>query len=160
MNTPSPASDAEPGLTPARRETLRAVLGLLVPASPDGRMPGAADMPQVLQYVAKVAGELPALCEGLDRLEHDALARHGAAFAALDDASRSAVLDEFAARHPAVLQRLGLEAVTCYYQQDRVIEGLGLEARPPHPIGYQVIAGDLTLLGPVIARGKIYRDAS
>jgi len=159
MNTPSPASDADPGLTPARRETLRAVLGLLVPPSPDGRLPGAADLPQVLRHTETIAAE-PAVRDGLDALEHEATARYGAAFAALDQAGRSTLLDEFAARHPAVLHRLGLETVTCYYQQDGVIEGLGMEARPPFPTGYQVISGDLTLLGPVIARGKIYRDAS
>ena len=160
MNLPSPIPDADARLTPVRRETLRTVLGMLVPASPDGRMPGAIDMPQVLHHVENVAAAVPALQHGLATLEQDAMARYGAGFAALDEARRSTLLDEFAAQHPAVLQRLGLEAVTCYYQQDGVIERLGMEARPPYPIGYQVIAGDLTLLGPVIARGKIYRDPS
>jgi len=59
-----------------------------------------------------------------------------------------------------VLQRLALETVTCYYQQDGVIERLGMEPRPPYPKGYQVLPGDLTLLNPVTARGRIYRDAS
>jgi hypothetical protein len=34
-----------------------------------------------------------------------------------------------------------------------------MEARPPYPKGYQVVQGDLSLLEPVRARGKIYRDA-
>lgn len=160
MNPPSPAPGADAGLAPGPRETLRAVLGMLVPPSPDRRMPGTADMPQVLRHVENVAAGLPAVREGLAAIEHEAMARYGAAFAALDHAARSTLLDEFAARQPAVLQRLGLEAVTCYYQQDDVIERLGLEARPPYPVGYQVPAGDLTLLDPVIARGRIYRDAS
>lgn len=162
MDTPSSTSGAGAGagLTSAQRETLQAVVGMLVPASPDGRMPGAGDMPQVLRQVEQVAAGLPAVRDELATLEADAIARYGSGFAALDDASRSALLDEFAARQPAVLQRLGLEAVTCYYQQDGVLERLGLEARPPYPLGYQVLAGDLTLLRPVIARGRIYRDAS
>lgn len=160
MNLPSSTPDAHTGLPPVRRETLRAVLDLLVPASVDGRMPGAGAMPPVLRQVENLVAQLPALADGLDRLQSEATARYGAAFAALDEAGRSALLDEFAARDPAALQRLGLEAVTCYYQQDGVIEGLGLEARAPYPLGYQVLAGDLTLLRPVIARGKIYRDAS
>lgn len=160
MDTPSSTSGAGASLTSAQRETLQAVVGMLVPASPDGRMPGAADMPEVLRQVEEVAAGLPALRDGLAALEADATTRYGSGFAALDHASRSAVLDEFAARHPGVLQRLGLEAVTCYYQQDGVLERLGLEARPPYPLGYQVLAGDLTLLKPVIARGRIYRDAS
>jgi hypothetical protein len=156
---PSLPSDADAALTSVRRETLRVVLDMLVPRSPDGRMPGAADMPQVLRHIEAVEAELPAMRDGLDMLQREAMARYGAGFAALDHASRSTLLAEFAAQHPAVLQRLGLEVVTCYYQQDGVIERLGLEARPPYPIGYQVISGDLTLLGPVIVRGKIYRDA-
>jgi hypothetical protein len=61
-------------------------------------------------------------------------------------------------RDPMALQQLALATVTCYYQQDRVLEGLGMEARPPYPKGYQVPQGDLSLLDPVIARGRIYRD--
>jgi hypothetical protein len=159
MNSPSQPSDADAARASVRRETLRVIVDMLVPPSPEGRMPGAADMPQVLRHIENIEAELPALGKGLDVLQHEAMARYGAAFAALDHASRSTMLDEFAARQPAVLQRLGLEVVTCYYQQDGVIERLGLEARPPYPIGYQVISGDLTLLGPVIVRGKIYRDA-
>ena len=40
-----------------------------------------------------------------------------------------------------------------------VVEGLGLEDRPPYPKGYEVEAGDLSLLDPVRARPKLYRDA-
>jgi len=159
MNSSSSAPAAGADLAAARRETLRVVLDLLVPASTDGRLPGAGELPEVLSHIERMQAELPALRDGLDALQRGAIARHGAGFAALDQASRSTLFDEFAAREPALLQRLGLETVTCYYQQDRVIEGLGMEARPPFPTGYQVIAGDLTLLKPVIARGKIYRDA-
>jgi hypothetical protein len=158
--SPSPSASADAPLSSARRETLRVLLAMLVPASPDGRMPAAVDLPQVLQHVAHLAAEVPALTDGLDRLEHEAIARHGAAFAILDHDSRATLLDGFGARHPAVLQRLALETVTCYYQQDGVLERLGMEARPPYPNGYQVLAGDLTLLNAVRARGKTYRDAS
>lgn len=160
MDTPYSTPGASAGLTSAQRETLQAVVGMLVPPSTDGRMPGAADLPEVLRQVEEVAAGLPAVRDGLAALEAGAMARYGSGFAALDHASRSTVLDELAARHPTVLQRLGLETVTWYYQQDGVVERLGLEARPPYPVGYQVPAGDLTLLKPVTARGKIYRDAS
>ncbi|MHB1122181.1 MAG: hypothetical protein ACYC0T_05590 [Ramlibacter sp.] len=116
--------------------------------------------PLALRHVEQVTAGLPAVRDGLAGLEADAIARYGSGLAALDHASRSALVDEFAARHPTVLQRLGLETVTCYYQQDGVLERLGLEARPPYPMGHQVPPGDLTLLKPVIARGRIYRDAS
>ncbi|HKB55223.1 MAG TPA: gluconate 2-dehydrogenase subunit 3 family protein, partial [Ramlibacter sp.] len=109
MNTPSPAAGAGASLTAAQRATLRLLVGMLVPASPDGRMPAAADMPQVVRHLEHLHSELPALGGGLDLLESLAMARYGAAFAALDHARRSSVLDEFAARDPTVLQRLALE---------------------------------------------------
>lgn len=160
MDTRSPTPGAGASLTLAQREALHAVLGMLIPPAPDGRMPGAAELPEMLRQVEEVAAGLPAVRDGLAALEADAIARYGSDFASLDHASRSILAGEFAARYPAALQRLGLEAVTCYYQQDAVVERLGLEARPPYPMGYQVLAGDLTLLKPVIARGRIYRDAS
>jgi hypothetical protein len=159
MNPSSSAPDADDVAT-RWRDTLRVVLCMLVPATADGRLPAAGELPEVLSHIERMQAELPGLRDGLDALQREAIARHGAAFAALDGATRSTLLDEFAAREPALLQRLVLETVTSYYQQDRVVEGLGMEARPPFPTGYQVIAGDLTLLKPVIARGRIYREVS
>lgn len=159
MNQPSSAPVPSAPSTPVQGATLRTVVGLLVPASPDGHMPSAASLPDVLRHVEDVVAALPAMGEALEALERDAVARFGAGFAVLDHASASALLTEFAARQPALLQRLGLETVTAYYQQDAVLERLGLEARAPYPIGFKVPAGDLTLLSPVTARGRIYRDA-
>ncbi|HUI24603.1 MAG TPA: hypothetical protein VL403_00860, partial [Candidatus Kryptonia bacterium] len=49
---------------------------------------------------------------------------------------------------------------TCagYCQHARVVEALGLEARPPHPQGYQMEPNDLTLLDDVRRCPKRYRD--
>ena len=44
-----------------------------------------------------------------------------------------------------------------YYSNDRVLEGLGLEPRPPHPGGYAMEPNDLTLLDDVRRRPKLYR---
>ena len=49
-------------------------------------------------------------------------------------------------------------AYSGYYQHPRVVETLGLEARPPHPKGYAMEAFDPSLLDAVRRRGKIYRD--
>lgn len=159
MNGAIPIAGPGPHLTSAQRETLRILLDMIVPASTDGRLPGAAEFDLVLRHVAQTEGVLGTLQAHLDVLQREAVAQFGAAFAALDGAGRAALLDQLRARDPVLLQQLALEAVTCYYQQDRVLEGLGMEARPPYPKGYQVEQGDLSLLDPVIARGKIYRDA-
>jgi hypothetical protein len=145
-------------LTLAQGETLRALLGVFVPASADARMPAAADLPELVGRIAAFAAPVPAIGSALDLLEAEALSRRGVAFAALDEANRSMLLNELGARDAGALRELALETVTCYYQQDRVLQGLGLEARAPYPKGYQVISGDLGLLHPVKARGRIYRD--
>ena len=73
-------------------------------------------------------------------------------------AERQALLDEVRGDEPKFLRDLALQPVTLYYQDDRVMEAIGLEARPPFPKGSEVVAGDLSLLDPVRARGQVYRD--
>ncbi len=160
MNSPTPAAGTDASLTPAQLETLRLVLNILVPPSADPRMPGAAEIPVLLGHIAEARTDLAAIRADLEQLDRAAIARDGAAFASLQEARRRSLLDEMRARDPKVLHALALETVTCYYQQDRVLEGLGMEARPPYPKGYQVDPGDLSLLAPVIARGRIYREVT
>ena len=62
-----------------------------------------------------------------------------------------------ATREPAFLPGLVFHTYAGYYQHDRVFEALGLEARPPHPKGYETEANDLTLLDPVRRRRRLYR---
>jgi hypothetical protein len=45
----------------------------------------------------------------------------------------------------------------CYYRDDRVLRSLGLELRPPFPKGYELEAGDWSLLDPVKARPSVLR---
>jgi hypothetical protein len=160
MNRPSSMAGADAGLTSVQRETLSVLLNMILPPSADGRMPGAAGMAALIGQIAEARTTLPALRESLDKLDHEAVTQYGAPFAAVDEVRRVSLLDQMRTRDPGTLQQLALDTVTCYYQQDRVLEGLGMEARPPFPTGYQVEQGDLSLLKPVIARGKIYRDVS
>jgi hypothetical protein len=108
---------------------------------------------------AEAPDALPVLCRELEQLDRCSLERFAREFASLEDHERKSVIEELRAREPSFMSRLAMEALACYYQHDRVFEGLGMEARPPYPKGYQVVQGDLSLLEPVRARGKIYRDA-
>lgn len=145
-------------LTVVQRETLSALLDMILPPSSDGRMPGAGQMAALIDHIAEACTTLPALRQCLDKLDHEAIAQCGAPFAAVDEVGRVSLVDRMRTQDPGPLQQLALETVTCYYQQDRVLEGLGMEVRPPFPSGYRVEQGNLSLLQPVIARGKIYRD--
>lgn len=145
-------------LTAAQRETLRAVLDMIIPASGDGRFPSAADV-DVLDHIREFASHLlPALREDLGRLDRLAVERSGSAFAQLTESDRACVVNDVRSAEPGFLKDLALQAATRYYQHDRVLRALGMEARPPFPKGYEVVSGDLSLLDPVRKRGKRYRD--
>jgi hypothetical protein len=146
-------------LTGAQLETLDAVLNLIVPPSADGRMPGAAEVGVPAYLYAEAADALSELRQELDELERRAYARFTRGFAALQPGERNALVGELRAQTPAFMNRLAMETIACYYQHDLVLAGLGMEARSPYPKGYEVVQGDLSLLDPVRARGKIYRDA-
>ena len=152
-------ADSGQPLTSAQRATLDIVLDMIVPPSADGRMPGAAEVGVPAYLYAEAPDALPVLCQELDELDRRSRERFARGFAALEQHERKSLIDAMRAREPSFMSRLAMEALACYYQHDRVLEGLGMEARPPYPKGYQVVQGDLSLLEPVRARGKIYRDA-
>ncbi len=132
---------------------------MIVPASADGRKPSAAEV-GVLDFIRERSpGDLPAVARDIGRLDAAARERHGCAFTEVDAASRQAVVDAMRADDPTFLRSLAMHTVTCYYQDDRVLAAIGLEARPPFPQGYEVAAGDTDLLGPVRRRGSLVRDA-
>ena len=147
-------------LTAAQREILRAVLDMIIPASEDGRFPSAAEV-DVLEHIRESQSHLlPALREDLGRLDRLAAEHSGTAFAHLTESGRIRVMDEIRSAEPGFLKDLALQTATRYYQDDRVLRALGMEARPPFPKGYEIVSGDLSLLDPVRKRGKLYRDAS
>jgi hypothetical protein len=93
--------------------------------------------------------------EALDELRHLA----GAPLASLDPARREAVAmgwREGGGSAAATLIRVVLQ---CYYRDDRVVRSLGLEPRPPYPIGHVLEQGDWSLLDPVRTRPPLWRQA-
>ena len=151
------ASDAP--LTAQQRRNLDILLDMIVPASADGRKPSAAEV-DVLGYIcARESETLAGLREDLHRLDAEAEALHGQAFAVLAPQQRQAVVADLRRQGPHFLRNLALQTVTCYYEDDRFC---GRSASTPgrlSPQGYEVPAGDLSLLDPVRRRGRIYRDA-
>ncbi len=160
MNTDrAGTAESRQPLTSEQRAILDLVLNLIVPPSADGRMPGAAEVGVPAYLVAEAPDALPLLRQELGQLELRSRERFARGFVELEEAERKNLIEAMRAQAPSFLSRLAAETLACYYQHDRVLAGLGLEARPPYPKGYQVAPGDLSLLDPVRARGKIYRDA-
>jgi hypothetical protein len=159
MTTGDHLIGTDAALTTVQRRTFDCVLNLIVPPSPDGCMPGAADV-EVLRYLLESEpASIRPLRDELDRLETDAQLRFGAAFADLDPHARQRLVNSLRLDDPHFLRALALHTVTCYYQHDRVLAALGMEPRAPYPLGYEVKSGDLSLLDPVRRRGPIWRDA-
>ncbi|UCE86868.1 MAG: gluconate 2-dehydrogenase subunit 3 family protein [Deltaproteobacteria bacterium] len=146
--------------SPAEQRALARVLDAIIPPSDDGRLPGAGELgvARYLEGAVQKTPELrPVIAAGLAAADALARGRGADGFAALSAADARDVLNELATREPAFLPGLVFHTYAGYYQHDRVFEALGLEARPPHPKGYETEANDLTLLDPVRRRRRLYR---
>ena len=145
-------------LTDEQCRTLSALVNMIIPPSEDGRMPGAAEL-DLPGYVRDETGDLiPEIKQGLTALDRHASDEFGQDFAALTDSDRQRLVDAIRVTQPDFVQRLLVQTVAHYYQDDRVLSALGLEPRPPYPEGHTVEPGDLSLLDPVRQRSKLYRE--
>jgi hypothetical protein len=147
--------------TAAQQRVLVHVLDDIIPASGDGRLPAAGQL-GVAAYLDQSLNALPGLkamiVEGLAAL--DALARqHNAGgLDALSAEERAAVLAEHAGSEHSFPPILIMHTFAGYYQDPRILAVLDLPPRAPHPKGYDMGLDDLSLLGPVRRRGKLYRE--
>lgn len=145
-------------LSNQQRLCLASLLDVIIPPSDDGRMPGAAEM-DFYSYLVEQAPDFTALIEAaVSELEALSTKLGDEDFTALDGEQKCTIVDEFAATRSDIFPLLVMQIYVCYYQQDQVLEALGLEARPPFPKGNEVIAGDLSLLDPVRQRSRLYRE--
>jgi hypothetical protein len=147
-------------LTDDQCRALAPVLDGFIPRSDDGALPGAGELGlaaavgDALERVPAMHAAIVRSLAAMDRLA----ARHGAArFTALPREQQGEVLGELTCSEDAFPPVLMLYTFGCYYQHPRVLAHYGLEARPPHPEGYDVAPNDLSLLEPVRKRGPIHR---
>ncbi len=143
------------GFSAEEMRTLTSVLDEIIPRSSDGALPGAGELgvAAYIDHALQKAPELrPMITEGLAELEAAAQRRHGRAFPDLSTPEKVALLNEQTFMLP-----LTLHTYAGYYQHAQVVEALGLEARAPHPKGYEMAANDLTLLENVRRRPQRYR---
>jgi hypothetical protein len=138
-------------------QTLVSALDAIIPASEDGRLPGAGEL-GLAEPIAAQPALHPLLQAGLDALEAWARGRGAACFSDLAADERRAALDGVSLESPALLPSLVAQTIVAYYQNLRVWQAIGLEPRAPHPKGYAVPATDFSILDPVRARAPFYRE--
>src|SRR5690348_12590830 len=143
-------------LSEAERADLRCLAGMIIPASAKYRVPGADDDTILADIVASIGRDAHHVHAALDRLR----ALDGGPFAALDAARRAEVAATLREEGGAALRTLTRIVLLCYYRDDRVMESLGLELRPPFPKGHVIEQGDWSLLDPVRARKPFWRPVS
>lgn len=126
------------------QETMQALAGLIIPASTEFHLPGADD-PTIFANIVRAAADNVGPVQAGVRVAQAIGAPLDTAVSELEGRA------ELAPYVSVVMQ--------CYYQDDRVMESLGMEARPPFPKGFEVPEGDWSMLEAVQKRGKIWRDA-
>jgi len=148
MNTDGP-------LTPAQIGDLRAIAGLMIPASMEFDVPGADDPAIQTDILATLGRDAKLVAEALDMLARIA----GLPLDSLDPVRREAAAMEFRTKGGPAVATLTRIVLQCYYRDDRVVRSLGLEPRPPYPRGHVLEDGDWSLLDPVRKRPPMWRPA-
>lgn len=142
-------------LNPAQRDDLRAIAGIMIPASLEFAVPGADDPAIQADIVATLGRDADLVREALDEVARLV----GQPLGELDPDRREAVALELRAKGGPAVATLTRVVLQCYYRDDRVVRSLGLEARPPYPKGHVLEDGDWSLLDPVRARPPFWRRA-
>lgn len=143
-----------PALTHAEQRTLRVLVGHMIPASDTFGVPGADDAAILADIIASLGREAAAVRAAIaevDRLAGGNLADQGAA-------PQATAIASFRDSGSPLVSALVLATVRCYYRDDRVMRAIGMQPRPPFPLGFTLPEGNWSLLEPVRARGAIYRD--
>ena len=138
---------------------LVSLVAMMIPASDKHGVPGADDASIIADILATARQHAELLEAGLGELEAAARARHGASFVEVAPEVRRVLIEAARADSPMFYRVVVSITVQCYYRDPRVMESLGMEARPPFPEGYEVAEGDWSLLDPVRDRGRIWREA-
>ncbi len=139
----------------AFRRSLRRLVGIMIPADVVLGVPGADDdliFADIVRSSTISAKDIEAALRRLDEFSHGG-------FADLPAEQQQRIAEQFLNEQSTDLAPLFALVLQCYYRDDRVMCSVGMEVRPPFPKGFEVEQGDWSLLDPVRARPKIYRDA-
>ena len=127
---------------------------MIIPASTEYGVPSAADdviFADILHSFGRDEAHVVTVLQTLDTLS-------GGVFADLDPPLRDAVAARLREAGGTALPYLTRIILQCYYRDDRVMQALDMEIRPPFPKGFEVEQGDWSLLDQVRTRPKLWRE--
>ena len=145
---------SDPTLSPAETRNLHRIAGMMLPASEEYDVPSANDPDIFADIVRSLGRDVAAVRAALAELT----ALGGSPFADLDTLVADSVAASFHGSGTANAATLGRVILQCYYRDDRVLQSLGIEPRPPFPRGHVVEQGDWSLLDAVRSRPQLWRD--
>ena len=141
----------------AQIELVTEVLNRIIPTSE--KLPGAGEI--AVDFLDEVVGGSPKMkrifSDGLSHIEVAAYRLHSQDFPSLCGEQMDAVLRQIEADEGEFFDLLVRQTYNGYYIDPRILERLGVEARPPQPLGYRVDQGNITLIENVKNRGIAYR---
>lgn len=143
---------------PEQAALLKAILNRIIP--PGGAMPGAGDLGAGETIESVVSGSPAArrlFLDGLAEVQQIAWRTTDQEFVALGASEQDSVLKVVETARSDFFAQLVHQAYRAYYVHPTVVRALGLDPRPPQPLGHSLPAFDPTLLDRVRARGPIYR---
>jgi hypothetical protein len=145
---------AETGLSTSELRDLRRLAGFMVPAAVEFGVPGAHDEAIFADIVRSLGRDAQAVRTALKMLREIA----GQDLDSLDAEKAETAMLALLSRDDAVVKALGRAVLQCYYRDDRVLRGLGIEPVAPFPGGRPLEQGDWALLDAVRGRPKMWRD--
>ncbi len=152
------ATAAQP-FTEDETRTFAAIADMVIPANIEYGVPGAGDPLVVAEILIDAERHRARLRAALDNLNAMAQDRHGLAFVDLTATQRKGITETFRESHAGAANLIANLTTQAYYRDDRVMLSLGMEPRPPHPLGFSVEQGDWSLLDPVRERESFFRKA-
>ena len=149
----------ETSFTDAQTQSLRWVVDMIIPASTEDGLPSANDPVIFANILAAAQWRRDAVEAALSALDEVARESQGKDFAGLAPEGHllTGAVETFRHAYPDEAGLLAMLTVQCYYRDDRVMSSLDMEARAPHPAGYDVDQGDWSLLEPVRGRPEFFR---
>jgi hypothetical protein len=141
-------------LSTAEQQNLRCLAGLMIPMSEEHRVPGADDATIFTDILATLRPSASLVIDALRLLSR----LGGSDFAALPPDRQHAAAERFRTSGSPLVSVIVALVAQCYYRDDRVMSSLGMEPRPPFPLGFVLEDGDWSLLDPVRARPRLYRE--